>query len=425
MRTGGWSLIAKMATAANLFVGVPFVLSSLGPVQFGAWATLVSLVVLSGFLDLGIGNGAMNLVAAAHGRGNKDEVAAVLHEGWRVTVRIAFCFALVVLLVLPWVPWHRLLGLPDSLSEEGRLATGIVLAAICVAAPLSIATRVQLGLGQGARAFRWQAIGQLATLAFVVLVARKSNSLTLLTAAAVLTPLIASLANTIELSSDPALPRKSTRNQVLSRQVRKEGLLFFVLQLASALAYSADLVLISSLRGPVDAGSYSIVQRLFSIVPMCLTLVWTPLWPIYRQSLASRDSEWIIKAFRRSMIVALIFSSISALALNFFFDYVILFIFQESIAIDKFMIAGFAVWIVFEALGTSMVTLLNAASILRYQVMVSIVFSLACVAAKAWAVGEYGVAIVPWVTTVVFVVICLIPTAALVFRLVNNKFIYN
>ncbi len=59
-------MVAKAAAAANLFLTVPFVLHALGPAQFGAWATLVSLVMFAGFLDFGFGNGTMNLVAAAH-----------------------------------------------------------------------------------------------------------------------------------------------------------------------------------------------------------------------------------------------------------------------------------------------------------------------------------------------------------------------
>jgi O-antigen/teichoic acid export membrane protein len=65
LHTSAWSMVAKLAAAANLFLTVPFVLRTLGPAQFGAWATLVSLVMFAGFLDFGFGNGTMNLIAAA------------------------------------------------------------------------------------------------------------------------------------------------------------------------------------------------------------------------------------------------------------------------------------------------------------------------------------------------------------------------
>ena len=73
--TGGWSLASKACTAANLIISIPFVLGALGASEFGAWATLVSLVAFAGFLDFGLGNGTMNLVASAHGRGDGDRCA--------------------------------------------------------------------------------------------------------------------------------------------------------------------------------------------------------------------------------------------------------------------------------------------------------------------------------------------------------------
>ncbi|HSR65874.1 MAG TPA: hypothetical protein VLM17_09785, partial [Xanthomonadaceae bacterium] len=227
---------------------------------FGAWATLVSLVVFAGFLDFGFGNGTMNLVAAAHGRGSAAEVASVIREGRRTLVLIALALAALVLVALPLVPWHRMLGLKADYAGDCRAAAAAVLFTVVLAVPLNLANRIQLGLGRGDRAFRWQVLGQLATLALVVVLARANASFVVLTAAAVATPLLASLANTLSLSRDPVLahPRSGHRPD-LARRIRREGLLFFVLQLSAALAFSADLPLISTLRGPADAGTYAIV----------------------------------------------------------------------------------------------------------------------------------------------------------------------
>ena len=154
LRTGSWSLIAKMTSAVNLFLSVPFVLHALGPIEFGAWATLASLIVFAGFLDFGLGNGTMNLVAAAHGRGDMDEIAAVIQEGRRTLWKIATALAVIIVIAAPLVPWYRLLGLPLVLAGNSRWAAIAVLFAIALAAPLNLANRVQLGLGQGNVAFR-------------------------------------------------------------------------------------------------------------------------------------------------------------------------------------------------------------------------------------------------------------------------------
>src|SRR5687768_1741153 len=133
LHAGAWSMVAKAAAAANLFVSVPFVLEALGPAQFGAWATLVSLVVFAGFLDFGFGNGTMNLVANAHGRGASTEIGNILREGRRTLLWIALWLAVAVMIALPLVPWHRLLGMPGEMAGASRAAAAAVLFAVVLA----------------------------------------------------------------------------------------------------------------------------------------------------------------------------------------------------------------------------------------------------------------------------------------------------
>ncbi len=419
VQTGSWSLVAKGAAAANLFLSVPFVLHALGPAQFGAWATLVSLVVFAGFLDFGFGNGTMNLVATAHGRGAAIEVAAVIREGRRTLTMIALVLAVVVAVVLPLAPWHRLLGLPIDTAGTCRAAVAAVLFAVVLAVPLNLATRIQLGLGRGDRAFRWQALGQLTTLVLVIGLAWAKASFVVLTAAAVATPLLASIANTVSLSRDPALAHPTPGHRPdLACRIRREGLLFFVLQLSAALAFTADLPLISTLRGPTDAGTYAIVQRLFSIIPLSLGLIWAPLWPIYRQALASGNHEWVVRTLRKSLLLAAVIAVGAVLVFGFGFDRIISLWVHRPLAVGSALLVGFAVWSVIDAIGTALATFFNAASIMRYQVIVASVFAVTCLAGKIWAINRFGMMAVPWVTIATYVTASLLPTIILGPRLV-------
>jgi O-antigen/teichoic acid export membrane protein len=398
LQTGSWSLVAKAAAAANLFISVPFVLHALGPVEFGAWATLVSLVVFAGFLDFGFGNGTMNLVAAAHGRGFVEEVAAIVQEGRRTLAWIAVSLAIVVAVAAPWVPWYRLLGLPPSLADNCRLASMAVLFSIVLAVPLNLANRVQLGLGRGDRAFRWQAAGQLVTLGLVILLARAKFSFSVLTAAAVFTPLLASFANTVILLRDPLFARPSERRLDLAHRIRREGLLFFVMQLSAALAFSADLPLISALRDPAQAGDYAITQRLFSAIPLGLSLVWAPLWPTYRHALAAGHHAWAAQTLKRSVVMAICIAGILGILIAAGFDWITSFWLHGVLAVAPLLLAGFAIWSVLEAAGTALATFLNAASVMRFQVLSTSAFALLCFGCKAWIVARSGINWLPWVT---------------------------
>jgi O-antigen/teichoic acid export membrane protein len=311
------------------------------------------------------------------------------------------------------------------LSGTSRIAALAVLATIVLAIPLNLTTRVQLGLGRGNRAFRWQALGQLLALALVIACARAGASLSILTAAAVATPLLATLANTLELRRSQrktnAWPTPA-RDLAIAQRIRREGLLFFVLQLSAALAFSADLPLISALRGPADAGTYAIVQRLFSVIPLALSLLWVPLWPAYRQALANQDHRWVGRTLRRSIIVAITLASAAATTLCVGFDRIIAFWVHRPLLVSFILLSGFAVWVVMDAAGTAIATFLNAASVVRYQVVVASIFGITCIMAKAWAILHFGVAFIPWVTVVSYLVIFMAPTAILLPGIVRRTF---
>lgn len=428
LHTGAWSMIAKAAAAANLFLTVPFVLKALGPSQFGVWATLASLVTFAGFLDFGLGNGTMNLVASAHGRGEEGQVGAIVREGRRALILIALLLGTIALVAVPWTPWHRLLGVPEAMSSTVRASVGIVIATIVLAVPLNLATRVQLGMGQGDRAFKWQAIGQALTACLVIALARADAGLELLVAATVATPLLASIANNVQLSRSVlmAQPTAQTRNPAIAAAIRNEGVLFFVLQLAAALAFSADLPLLSALRGSEEAGQYAIVQRLFSVIPMALGLVWMPLWPIYRQALAAGDHGWVQRTLRKSLQAALATATVGALVLALGFDWIAGIWIQQPLHVSGCLIAGFALWCIIDAAGTALATFLNAASIVRYQIVLATIFAPSCLVAKVWIINAFGTAAVPWATITTYLLISLIPTLMLMSRLtarvVNCKY---
>ncbi|AXK70985.1 hypothetical protein DWG18_00895 [Lysobacter sp. TY2-98] len=423
LRDGAWSAVAKAASAGNLLLSVPLALASLGPLRFGVWATLVSLTTFGGFLDFGFGNGAMNLVAGARGREAHEEVGVIVDAARRSLLRIAAKVAIVSAALVLLLPWGRLLHLPEIPERELRLCVAVVASAIVVGIPLNLSTRVLLGIGEGGRAFRWQALAQATSLALIALIAQHTSSLLLLVTAAVAGPLLGAVASTIELTTRLPPWNSAANLHDLETRIRGEGQLFFVLQLAAAVAFGLDLTLITRLAGPEAAGGFAVVQRAFSIVSLSLGLLWAPLWPTYRQALAAGHRQWVSTTLRRSVIGALLYAvvagSILAVGLMLGREHGVAVLQQASTG----LILGFALWTVADAVGGAISTFFNAASVMRYQVIVALVLAAACLAAKAWAIGRFGATAAPWATFFVYVSISLFPTALLGRWLVRNAFL--
>lgn len=416
---GAWSLVSKLCSASNLLLSVPVVLASLGVTRFGIWATVVSLVSFAGFLDFGFGNGAMNLVAGARGRGSEREIASIV----RAARRPLFGIALAVLIAggssVALLPLARWLHLPSVDDAEIRGCFAVLVVAVAAGIPLNLSTRVMLGLGSSAEAFRWQAVAQVATLVGLLVLALLDAGLVALVAVAVGLPLLGPVATTVLLRrrfpSEDAKPPAQ-----LGHRIRHEGGLFFALQIAAALAFGLDLALITRLQGPEAAAGFSVLQRAFSLVPLTLGLVWTPLWPTYRHALAAGDRGWVVRTIRKSLLAAGALAALGATTIAFALLVVVPHLPVKNLHADPRLVAGLALWSVADAIGAAMSTFFNAASIVRYQVMVGAALAAACLMAKTWSIARWGAWSAPWATLAAYTVISLAPTMLMSRRLIDR-----
>jgi O-antigen/teichoic acid export membrane protein len=405
-------MVAKVCGAANLFVSVPFVLQALGTERFGVWATLCAFATISGFLDFGFGNGAMNLISSARGRNASHEYPLIVAAAYRAIASSTAWVGAATCLIWLVVPWGRLLGLPPEFANECRFSAAAALGAMLLAVPLGLATRVQLALGRGERAYRWQAIANLLALGIVIVLALSQASLFALTAAAVGMPLLGLLMNTIDLRRvfhvpDPSFARVPPLELVA--EMRRIGLKFFVLQLSATLAFSIDLPLVTALLGPASAANFTIAQRLFSIIPMGLSLLWVPLWPTYRNALAAGDYTWVARTFRYSLVVAIGLSIVCGAILLVGFEPISRLWLGKHVAVSTLLLLGFALWCVLDAAGGAIATFLNAAGIMRPQLIIAITFVALSLPLKVAGASIYGLDAIIWVTACLCLLVNLTP----------------
>lgn len=419
LQTGTWSAIAKACGAANLFISVPFVLVALGTERFGVWATLCAFTAFSGFLDFGFGNGAMNMIASARGRNTLHEIPLIFAAATRALAGITAFLFLATLPIWLLIPWYRILSMPPAFATECHIAVGCVIVATLAAVPLGLSTRMQLGLGRGERAYRWQALANLITLGTVIGLARLHASLPLLTAATVAGPLLGPLVNTLQLRHESSGTRTHldvTHSQII-KQMRHSGFQFFLLQLSAVLAFSTDLPMITAVLGPDQATPFAIVQRLFSIIPMGLALLWVPLWPLHRNALAAGDSAWAIRTFRHSLLAAMIMASMLATALVIGFEPLSQLWIGHAVPASLLLLCGFALWCVLDAAGSATATFLNAAGILRPQLVIALMFVALSLPLKYLAITRYGSFAIIWVTAGLCLLLNLLPLWLLRHRL--------
>lgn len=410
LKTGGWALTAKICAAINLFVCVPFVLEALGQRHFGAWAAVVSVITLSNFLDFGLGNGAMNLIAGAKGGNRPEQISAIIATAYSSLLKTTAVLTL-SFLAIPFLPWHRLLGLPAADADISMASVAIVLFAVLATIPLSLANKLQLGLGIGGKAFRWQAAGQLLTAGTVIVLAKSGYGLPALVAGSALVPLTALVMNTRDfLNGQPKLDNPLHMDNQISSKIRNEGMLFFVLQFFATIGFSLDLLLITSLSGAENATSFSIVQRAFSLIPISLGLLWVTLWPAYREALAAGDYQWVYRTFKLSTLLAFFYAIIISIIIIIFFGPISKIWIGHYTGISLKLVISFACWHVAEALGTSVAMLMNASSIMHLQIIFVAIFALTSLSLKVILANNNFIEFMPMASSLTYLAFFIIPS---------------
>jgi O-antigen/teichoic acid export membrane protein len=308
------SSLAAVAFRGSSFVvvlvSVPLTLDLLGPVRFGLWMAIASVVALLGATDLGIGNGVLNSVAHAFATGDRAAARRFLASGFAALTSIAGFLGLVFVAIYPTIPWGEVYNVtsdPLAASEAGA-ATAVFVATYLIGLPIGLVAQMRAAYQEGFVQSAFAGLGNLLTLLLLLFAVATHASLPILVLAITSGPLVAAIGNLfvlVRLQRPWLTPSLSDVDRHAMRSVIGIGLGFMVLQLAYGIGFSIDPLIVAHVVGPAAVSDYTVVYRLFS-VPAALAFVTVlPLWPAYREAVSRQDIPWVRKTMRRSLIVTI------------------------------------------------------------------------------------------------------------------------
>lgn len=304
------SSIAGLALRGSSFlvvlISVPLTLGLLGPVRFGMWMTIASVVALLGATDLGIGNGVLNSIARAYGQGDTAAARRYLASGLAAVTGIALALGILFLAIYPIVPWATIYNVsrdPLAASEAGP-STAVFVATFLAGLPLGLVSQVRFAYQEGFVQSAFAGLGNVLTLGLLIVGVAMRASLPVLVLALASGPLIAAALNLtvlVRLQRPWLAPRLADVTRDAMRTVVGLGLAFMVLQVAYTVGLSTDPVVVAHIVGPAAVADYSVVARLFSIPAGLAAIALVPLWPAYREAISRNDIAWVRLTLKRSL----------------------------------------------------------------------------------------------------------------------------
>lgn len=400
------SALAKVISVATSLISVPLTLHYLGAERYGVWLTISSLTAMLSFADLGLGNGVLNRVAAAYGRGDRQAILQYVSSAFAVLTPIGLVVLGTLLAGGLFQPWSYLFNIRGELArKEVGAAMAAFSACFAVAIPAGVVQRVQMALQQGFVSGLWQCASSLFALAGLLLAIHFRASLPWLVLALLGAPSVAALCNSVLFfcGQQPDLaPRFAAVSRGAVMDIGRTGFLFFILQAVSAIAYATDTVIVARALGAANVPTYGVPAQLFALIPMLLSMVLAPLWPAYGEAIARRDHAWVRSTLKRSLTLSVGFAATMSLGLLIAAPLILRVWVGHAVSAPFLLLLGLAVWRTIEAASNALAMFLNGANVIRFQVLVATLTGVCALTLKLLFVRVFGVSGPPWAGVIAY-----------------------
>ena len=407
------SAISKLIAMALLVVSIPWTLPYLGTERFGFWMTISSLTAALAFLDFGVGYSLLNSVSRAKNRKSELHVGAVVTNGLCLLTLLAMVLATCMLAIHKLVDWAKIFNLSSGLTQqEANLSITLFICIFCISLPLKATVHIFTGMQEGYIPHSLMAVGNALALILLAALSQREAELPWLimatygvqTASLVVAMFVLLKRDFFKLSYTSLTPLLD-----FSKKIIPTAAPFFYLQLGALFAWGMDSVLIGVRLGLDAVAVFVVGQRLFQFVSQPLAFLISPLWGAYADAINDRDHAFVKKTLKTSILVCLLFGTISSLVLYLGSSYLVELVAESSVTLPLGLIIGLAIWSVLESVGNAFAMFLNAAAILKEQVILVTAFIVICFPAKWILLPIYGLDGFVFITIAAYVLTIAMP----------------
>jgi O-antigen/teichoic acid export membrane protein len=404
---------SKAMGALTAFISIPLTIRYLDKERNGLWMTLSTCLTVLSVADLGIGNGLLNRISEANAKDDRPLAQRGVSSAFFMLCGVAAALLLVFFILYRWINWPSLLKLtsPQAMAEAGP-ATLVIALCFALNLPLGIVNRVQLGYQQGFVNSIWTGAGNVLALLGVLTAVFCRAGLPWLVAALAGAPVVTLLCNGLFLFfvRRPWLrPHWKYASYDTIKELMRVGGIFFILSICFLLTFLPDnfIVLTSFDQGAVT--DYTAVARVFSIAPIIMEMLFTPLWPAYGEAAARGDVMWITKTLTRSLKGGLLLTAGLAIVLVGFGRPIIALVTNNETHPNFSLLLGFGCWSLIAVWSAAVAVFLNGVGVLKVKTICAVVLAAITLPAKFFFCAHFGLAGIIWAMVITYLISTFIP----------------
>jgi O-antigen/teichoic acid export membrane protein len=291
----------------------PIIVDALGTEQYGIWAVIGSVLAFIGLLDIGIAPSVIRFSAEQRGRKSQEETSTLASTALGIYF-VIFSVAIVITLVLAWV-LPRVVEIQDRYVHAAQVALVLAMLGFAIRFPLGLFASLLAGQQ---RYDVLNGAGVLSSLLYLglvggVLLWRGGGVVTLAVVTLIVT-LVRLVAPLLWVRRE--LPTLRLRSSLATWDQARELLSFsgrnFMINVASKVVFSTDVIVVGIVLGSFAAGLYGIPAKLFALAFGVGMAVTTLIFPLLAELEGSEERErqrdYLFAGLRMGLAVVLLFS---------------------------------------------------------------------------------------------------------------------
>jgi len=299
MRNIAAAFSGRAVNILTTILAIPVAVRTLGQVQYGTLAVIISLTTFFAYADFGLGTALITELAETEANGDHAASQRLVSQVWFFLIGCAA--AVVALGSILYANGFALRLLPGVQAELAGNVWFILLYSSALGIPLAIPQRMCFALQMGVVGQVWSSAGRVSVLVGVIVAAYASPRLDTFVIVFVLVPNLVAGAFTVHLffRLRPDLcPRLAALSVERLRHRIAMGFNFTVLQLIDYAEVGVDTILISQFYDLRTVAQYDLLSRLFGYVLAVVGMGMGPVWPAVSAAAAQSDYDWIVAARR-------------------------------------------------------------------------------------------------------------------------------
>lgn len=410
-RSAGMAIAARLGAMSLSFVSVPILIGYLGVERYGLYASIAALTTMFAFTDLGVGSGLVNLLASAMGRDDRDAAVKAVSTAFVVVTAIAMTLAVILFVAFSLDIGSFFQARDPAVRFEANLTAIVLFICFVLGVPLGLVERVRLGYQEAFFNSGAALIGAVLSFVGLLIALLLGFGLPLLAVCVTLPPLLALAGNGVHLFARRTWlwPRLRLADAGTAKRLARLGILFFVLQLAGAVAYQSDVVVAGAALGPEAAALYSVTLKVFLLGPTLIATVLSVLWPAYAEAIARGDMDWVRATLRRTVIWSFLGSAAVSIALAGVGQWLIGAWTRGAVSPPPALLLGAALWAITYSTFNAVSIFLNGAGVVALQIVLALTMSAASLGLSILFAARFGVSGIIWGTLLAYLAISGIP----------------